>query len=437
MPVRARGVPPPPASPWTAGYHRDARHGQTETTEHADTDEDMSREPAASPDAEPRRHPVPLVVYGPASERYDFGPGHPLTPRRVAPGIDLLCSVGAQRVQEPVVATDDALVRVHDLAYVLLVRQASATGAAQPLVGIVPWGDTPPFLGMHDAAAHVAGGSLMAMDRILAGSVTRAFHPGGGLHHAMRGRASGFCVYNDAALAVAKARDAGHRVLYVDLDVHHGDGVQAAFWDDPAVMTVSFHETGATLFPGTGGVAEVGGPAAPGATVNVPFEPGTSDASWLAALRMVVPPLADAFRPDILVSQHGSDTHVFDPLAHLRLTTNAMWEAARLLDRVADEHCGGRWLATGGGGYDAYRVVARAWALVWLAQAQRPGVPPIDPAWRERWGGEAERHRQAPLPAGLLDSPDVAAPEPPAIAARNARTAEQALRTSLSLLHRG
>ncbi len=379
---------------------------------------------------------TPLVVFGRTSERYDFGPGHPLTPRRFGPGIDLLRAVGATRFEEPVATTDDALVRVHDRAYVLLVRQASADASAQPVVGIVPWGDTPPFRGMHEASAAVAGGSISAMERILAGSALRAFHPGGGLHHAMRGRASGFCVYNDVALAVAKARDAGHRVLYVDLDVHHGDGVQAAFWDDPAVLTVSFHETGATLFPGTGGVGEVGGPSAAGATVNVPLEPGTSDDSWLAAVRTVVPPLAAAFRPTILVSQHGCDTHVLDPLAHLRLTTNAMWEAARLLDGLADEHCSGRWLATGGGGYDAYRVVPRAWALTWLAQGRRRTVPRLDEGWRQRWYDEAQLHRQHPLPDALLDEPGLAAPEPAALAARNARTAEQALGTALSLLHR-
>ena len=224
----------------------------------------------------------------------------------------------------------------------------------------------------------VAGGSLRAMEAILRGDVEHAFHPGGGLHHAMRDRASGFCIYNDVALAVARARRDGLRVLYIDLDVHHGDGVQALFRDDPGVLTVSFHETGRYLFPGTGFADEIGEGVAAGTSVNVPLEPGTGEGPWLDAVRLLVPSLAAAFRPDIVVSQHGADSHAFDPLAHLRVTTTAMGAAARIVDAVAHRWAGGRWLATGGGGYDAYRVVPRSWSLVWLAGAHRE-VPACDP----------------------------------------------------------
>ena len=223
----------------------------------------------------------------------------------------------------------------------------------------------------------VAGGSLRAMEAILRGDVEHAFHPGGGLHHAMRDRASGFCIYNDVALAVARARRDGLRVLYLDLDVHHGDGVQALFRDDPGVLTVSFHETGRYLFPGTGFADEIGEGVAAGTSVNVPLEPGTGEGPWLDAVRLLVPSLAAAFRPDIVVSQHGADSHAFDPLAHLRVTTTAMGAAARIVDAVAHRWAGGRWLATGGGGYDAYRVVPRSWSLVWLAGAHRD-VPVCD-----------------------------------------------------------
>ncbi len=262
-------------------------------------------------------------------------------------------------------------------------------------------GDDPPFTGMHDAGAMVAGGSLRAMEAILRGDVEHAFHPGGGLHHAMPDRASGFCIYDDPALAIARARRDGLRVLYVDLDVHHGDGVQAIHWDDPGVLTLSVHESGRYLFPGTGGVGELGEGSAAGTAINVPLEPGTGEGPWLDAVRMLLPEVAAAFGPDIVVSQHGADSHAWDPLAHLRVTTTAMGEAARLVDRVAHRWAGGRWLATGGGGYDAYRVVPRTWSLVWLAGAHRdvPAATPV--AWREAWAAEAARYGQAPLPESL------------------------------------
>jgi acetoin utilization protein AcuC len=250
----------------------------------------------------------------------------------------------------------------------------------------------------------------------------------------MAARASGFCIYNDVALAVAAARDAGHRVLYVDLDVHHGDGTQALFWDDPEVLTCSIHETGRTLFPGTGFLDETGGRGAEGTAVNVPLDPMTATPSWLQAVELVVPALAEAFRPTFLVTQHGCDSHVLDPLAHLRLTADAYARATRLLDELAHRWCEGRWVATGGGGYDAYRVVPRSWALVWLAQAHRD-VPDATPAgWRERWAEEAAAYGQAPLPESFLDEPRLRLPEPDGVAERNLRTAEQALARSLELL---
>ena len=259
---------------------------------------------------------------------------------------------------------------------------------------------------MHDAGAMVAGGSLRAVEAILRGDVEHAFHPGGGLHHAMPDRASGFCIYDDPALAIARARRDGLRVLYVDLDVHHGDGVQAIHWSDPGVLTVSFHETGRYLFPGTGGVGELGEGAAAGTSVNVPLEPETGEGAWLGAVQVLLPELAAAFGPDLVVSQHGADSHAWDPLAHLRVTTTAMGEAARLVDRLAHRSAGGRWLATGGGGYDAYRVVPRSWSLVWLAGAHRevPAATPLE--WRERWAAEGARYGQAPLPATFEDAPN-------------------------------
>ena len=193
----------------------------------------------------------PLLVFGPRSESYDFGPSHPLTPRRFGTGISLLEALGAAPGLAPEPATDDELAWVHAPSYIETVKRLSNDPFGESGAGLGP-GDTPAFAGMHEASAAVAGGSLRAMEAILRGDVVHAFHPGGGLHHAMPDRASGFCVYDDPALAIARARRDGLRVLYIDLDVHHGDGVQAIHWADPGVMTVSIHETGLALFPGTG-----------------------------------------------------------------------------------------------------------------------------------------------------------------------------------------
>ncbi len=304
-----------------------------------------------------------LLVFGPRSTDYDFGPGHPLTPRRFGPGIDLLRAVGAEPGLAPEPATDEELRLCHSRHYLDVVKRFSADPYGFSEAGIGDGGDDPPFPDMHEAAAAVAGGSIRAMEAILRGDAEHAQHPGGGLHHAMADHASGFCIYDDPALAIARARRDGHRVLYIDLDVHHGDGVQALHWADPGVLTFSIHESGRTLFPGTGDVGEVGhGPAA-GTAVNLPLPAGTGAATWIAAIRLVLPEVAATFGPDVIVSQHGADSHAWDPLAHLEVTTTAMGEAARLVDTLAHRHAGGRWLATGGGGYDAYRVVPRAWAL--------------------------------------------------------------------------
>jgi acetoin utilization protein AcuC len=344
-----------------------------------------------------------LLVYGPRSTDSAFGPSHPLTPRRFGPGIDLLRAVGAVPGLAPEPASDLDLRRCHSRAYLDVVKRFSADPYGFPEAGIGDGGDNPPFADMHEAAAAVAGGSLAAVEAILLGDVEHAHHPGGGLHHAMRDRAAGFCIYDDPALAIARARADGRRVLYVDLDVHHGDGVQALHWDDPGVLTVSIHESGRTLFPGTGDAKELGGDAAWGTAVNLPLPAGTSGSAWVEAIGRVLPELAATFAPDLIVSQHGADSHAWDPLAHLLVTTTQHGEAARLVDALAHAYAGGRWLATGGGGYDAYRVVPRTWALTWLAGAHREWPDRIPEPWRDRWAEEAERYGQAPLPTRFDD----------------------------------
>jgi acetoin utilization protein AcuC len=200
----------------------------------------------------------------------------------------------------------------------------------------------------------------------------------------MPARASGFCVYNDVALAIRTLQDAGaRRVAYVDVDVHHGDGVERIFWEDPDVLTISLHETGRVLFPGTGDAGDVGGGKAAGCAVNVAFPPGTGDAGWLRAFHAVVPPLLRAFAPDVLVTQHGCDSHALDPLAHMALSLDAQRASYAALHDLAHEFAHGRWVALGGGGYEVVDVVPRAWAHLVALAAHRPIEPtsPVPDGW--------------------------------------------------------
>ena len=309
--------------------------------------------------------------------RYDFGPGHPLAPVRVELTMALAEEFGVLgapgvTVAEPAPATDADLQLVHDASYIAAVR----AGVADPVFGLgIP--DNPVFPGMHEASALVAGATLAAASAMWESAAEHGINVAGGLHHAMRRAASGFCIYNDPAIAIEwLLRHGAERVAYVDVDVHHGDGVQAAFYNDPRVLTISLHEHPVTLFPGTGRAREIGGENALGSAVNVALPAGTGDAGWLRAFDAVVPPLLGAFQPQVLVSQHGCDTHRRDPLAHLELSIDGQRTAGVWLHALAHETAGGRWLATGGGGYDLVHVVPRTWTHL-LAEASGN---PLDPA---------------------------------------------------------
>ena len=269
---------------------------------------------------------------------------------------------------------------VHTLSYIDAVRRASATGFPFSVGHGLGTADDPIFPGMHDAAALIAGGSVGAARAIAHGEVDRAVNFCGGLHHAMADRASGFCVYNDAALAIVALLEAGvRRVGYVDVDAHHGDGVQAAFYDDPRVLTVSIHETPLASFPFTGFPSECGQGAADGTAVNIALPSGTGDALWLRAFHAVVPGVLRAFGPEVLVTQHGTDSHREDPLTDLNLTVDGQRASYLALRELAETVTGGRWLAVGGGGYSPVRVAPRSWTHL-LAIVSGHDLDPATPA---------------------------------------------------------
>jgi acetoin utilization protein AcuC len=327
-----------------------------------------------------------LVVWDDSLTHYDFGRAHPLSPVRLDLTIRLARELGVLdgdhvELVSPGIADDDLLTTVHTPEFIAAVRRADD----DPTHGLGT-SDNPCFAAMHEASARVATGSVDAALGVWHGRVTHAVNIAGGLHHAMPDHASGFCVYNDPALAIRALLDAGaNRVAYVDVDVHHGDGVQAIFYEDPRVLTISLHESPRMLFPGTGFPEEIGGPGAEGTAVNLALPPGTTDSGWLRAFHAVVPALVRSWQPQILVTQDGCDTHVEDPLAHLALTVDGQRASYAALHSLAHEVCDGRWVATGGGGYAIVDVVPRAWTHL-LAEAAGTPVDPdtaVPAAWRE------------------------------------------------------
>jgi acetoin utilization protein AcuC len=321
---------------------------------------------------------------------YDFGPDHPLAPIRVELAVRLARDLGLldaiTELPAPF-ADDDLLGLVHGARYLAAVRAAGAAGPGySDLAHGLGTSDDPAFPGMHEASAHVVGATVEAMRAVWSGEHDHAVNLAGGLHHAMPEAASGFCVYNDPAVAIAWALANGaERIAYVDVDVHHGDGVERAFWEDPRVLTISLHESPRTLFPGTGWAEDVGGGNGLGSAVNVALPMGTGDEGWLRAFHSVVPPLLGQFRPQLLVSQQGCDSHAYDPLAHLLLTVDGQRTSYAAIHDLAHRYAGGRWVALGGGGYELVDVVPRAWSHLVGELVGRPVDPstPVPESWRD------------------------------------------------------
>ncbi|MBB6627403.1 acetoin utilization protein AcuC [Nocardioides sp. KIGAM211] len=337
----------------------------------------------------PACHGPATVVFDDRLTEYDFGHGHPMSPIRVDLTMRLARELGVLdklRMVDAPIATDEQIRTVHEQGLIdAVVRCGTVPGADDEARGLGS-DDNPVFRDMHQAAAHVVGASLEAFRQVWSGESLHSASIAGGLHHAMPDRSAGFCIYNDIAVGIQSLLDQGaERVAYVDVDVHHGDGVEKIFWNDPRVLTISLHETGQMLFPGTGFPTDVGGPDAQGTAVNVALPPGTADAGWLRAFHAVVPPVLREFEPEVLVTQHGCDSHIEDPLAHLMLTVDGQRAAYLALHDLAHEVAGGRWVATGGGGYALVEVVPRAWTHLLAIVGGEPLDPLTDtpPGWRE------------------------------------------------------
>ena len=351
-------------------------------------------------------------VYAPELAQWRLADDHPFKPVRLELLRDLLESWDLLRPEEvlaPAPLRSGELGRVHDEDYLRMVARVSR-GDRPPEAYAYGLGthDTPVADGLHDAVERVCAATATAVEAVLNGTARRAASFAGGLHHAMPGRASGFCIYDDLAVAILRATDRGLRVAYLDLDAHHGDGVQHAFYERADVLTVSLHESGRYLFPGTGHSYELGTGEGRGFSVNLPLEPFTEDESYLRGFDLVAAPTVRAFEPDLIVLQAGADVHRDDPLADLALSLRGMRAVYDRVVALADELCDGRLVATGGGGYDAFGVAPLAWAQLWSAMTGRPAPARTPPAWRSRWSETAGR----PLRVEALDGPDDVDPQP-------------------------
>lgn len=374
------------------------------------TSSDNEEATVSVPRPESGSEPPAAVVWSDRFLEYTWTPEHPMKPARLDLTMSLARSLGLLAGVEtvrPAPAGLPELLRVHTPDYIEAVRAAvpaAETPAVRPTAP--PYGlgsdDNPVFAGMHEAASVIVGGTLAAAREIAEGRTRRAVSIGGGMHHAMAGSAAGFCIYNDAAVAISWLLDHGFdRIAYVDVDVHHGDGVQRAFYGDPRVLTISLHQHPATLWPGTGWPDEIGSGPAEGSALNLALMPGTRDPAWLRGFHAVVPGALAAFRPQILISQCGVDTHREDPLADLELTVDGQAAAFRAMRDLADRYAEGRWLAVGGGGYGLVRVVPRAWTHLLATALDRPVPPetPVPEEWLARVRALAPRV-QPPLTMG-------------------------------------
>ncbi|WP_216828964.1 acetoin utilization protein AcuC [Alkalihalobacterium elongatum] len=372
-------------------------------------------------------------IYSKDQLNYKFSKDHPFNHLRLNLVHDLLSKLNAindGQIVKPRMATDEEIALIHDKSFIDAVR---AAGKGELSIGIANnYGlgteDTPMFENMHEAASLLVGGTLTAVDLVMENKVNHAINLGGGLHHGFRGKASGFCIYNDSSIAIEYMKQKyGARVLYVDTDAHHGDGVQWAFYDDRDVCTFSIHETGRYLFPGTGHVSEKGQGEGYGFSINVPLDAFTEDESFLSAYETTFREVMEFFKPDVILTQNGADAHYYDPLTHLCSTIETYRFIPKLAHELAHKYCDGRWIAVGGGGYDIWRVVPRAWSMVWLEMTNQLDLAkgPLPQAWLDEWQDKAP----VPLVPTWEDPENLYPPIPrkPEIVEKNQKTVEKAL----------
>ncbi|MFS0751143.1 acetoin utilization protein AcuC [Oceanobacillus sp. 1P07AA] len=335
-------------------------------------------------------------VYSPDYLKYHFHENHPFNQKRVLLTKELLEAhqvLNEHDLISPRLATEEELLLFHHPDYIEAVKRAGNGEITEErsLEYGIGTEDTPAFFQMHEAASYLVGGTLAAVDAVLNNDYTHALNLGGGLHHGFRSRASGFCIYNDSAVAIKYIRELTNlKVLYVDTDAHHGDGVQSAFYDDPNVCTFSIHETGRYLFPGTGGINERGIKEGHGYTFNLPIDAFTQDDSFLTLYETAFKEIAAFFKPDIIVTQNGADAHCLDPLTHLCGTMRIYEEIPRIAHEIAHEYCNGKWIAIGGGGYDMWRVIPRAWGQIWnVMKKNEASYGDLPTTWIEKWQGQS------------------------------------------------
>lgn len=313
------------------------------------------------------------LIYTHKFNMYNFGSNHPLRPLRLELSYSLFEKLGLLEKEnliqlKPRFCSEDELKMVHSPDYIEAVKKLSEDSndpSVNPrLYGLGP-GDNPIFEGMYDASSLVCGASITAAEKVWEDNdFNVVFNPAGGLHHARKNKASGFCIFNDIAVAIKhlKKLDEDIRIAYLDIDCHHGDGVQWIFYDDPNVLTISLHENGKFLFPGTGNLEETGEGKGEGYSLNFPLLPGTSNKMYLNLFKTCIPEILKAYEPDVLFTQLGVDTHFNDPLTQLGLSIDLYKDLAKKIEDIAEKYCNKKWVAVGGGGY-LMSVVPRAWAL--------------------------------------------------------------------------
>ncbi|MCR8656081.1 acetoin utilization protein AcuC [Paenibacillus endoradicis] len=367
-----------------------------------------------------------VFIHPTLANSYQFQSNHPFHPIRYQLTISLLESIGAllpDQIQQPAITDVEHLLSLaHSQEYINVIKGLSSDSPNNSLIDIAEqYGlhgdDTPYFQGMHDASCSIVSGTVSALEAVITGETDHAFHLAGGLHHAFENRAAGFCIYNDAVIAIRHIQQQHQvKILYIDTDVHHGDGVQISFYADPNVCTYSIHETGKFLFPGTGYHYEKGLDHGFGSCFNMPLDPYTEDDSWLECFQLTLTKVIEHYKPDLIVSQHGCDAHAYDPLSHLHCSMRIYEQIPNIIHQFAHQYCNGKWVAIGGGGYDLWRVVPRAWSHVWLAmsdhelveQFKKPELLPLPDKWRNYWSSYATDE----LPLYWQDEPHMIIPMP-------------------------